>query len=57
MISDPNDIFYLPNDHPKWKAIDKIRREIEVDTDQKIYDGVEEYTEQLSASMAAIKKT
>lgn len=36
MFCDTDDIFYLPADHPKWQAIESIRTEIEIDSDEKI---------------------
>ncbi len=57
MFSDMQDIFYLPEDHPKWQKINENRIEIKIDEDEKIVAYEELYTEQLSASMAGIKKT
>lgn len=57
MFSDEDDIFYLPSDHPKCKAIESIRKEIKIDEDEKINALEEGYSEQLSASIGGIKKT
>lgn len=45
MFCADDDIYYLPSDHEKWKAIDSIRKEIKIDDDHKIFKLEEEYSE------------